>query len=145
MRVVHGLMLAEAIVNVISGAVYLWAPSVLVLDMLRPELKDGFAGSPEALVWGMFGSLVITQSVLLVAGAFGSYEIAATAYWSLALGEVMMMPLIKAYVDKFGVWNVSSYGFAGAMTVLLVLRLYVLVLRPDLLAPVTVKPHLKKK
>jgi hypothetical protein len=99
MRVVRILMLLESTVNLVSGLVYMFHPSLLVADMLRPELVSSFANSSEAAVWSLFGTTVVSQGVVLARGAFGDVHAAKTAYLMLIVGELLIVPLSIRYVN----------------------------------------------
>ena len=48
------------------------------------------------------------------------------AYYTLVVGELLLVPVATVYVNKFGVWNASALGFVVTMAVLCVLRIYAL-------------------
>jgi hypothetical protein len=126
MRVVAWLMLLEALVNIVSGAVYLFKPLWLLGFLAHPEHHL----PSELEVWGMFGTVVISQSVVLLGGAVARGPGAAAqrrwAYYTLVVGELLLVPFASLYVNHFGVWNASALGFVVTMAVLCVLRLYAL-------------------
>jgi hypothetical protein len=130
-RVVPFLQFIEALVNIVSGFIYMFAPHYLVQDMLRPELQGEFVGSHVEAVWKIFGTVVVSQSVALMAGAFGDGKIQKIAYLVLSVGEVLIVPLSYNYVETYGVWNMSSYGFVYSMATLLVARIVALLFFPS--------------
>lgn len=131
MRFVRKLMLLEAALNTLTGLLYMLHPSTLAQG---PRVDTVSNTSPEAWVWGMFGSVIISQAVVLVMGAYGSEAEAKMAYWMLVVGEMALMPLLRGYFNsEWAVWNASAYAFFMPVAGFLVARLYVLLLRPDLM------------
>jgi hypothetical protein len=63
MRTVARLMLLEALVNFVSGIIYMFKP-LWLLGFLRDPDHHIFHG--EMYVWGMFGTVVISQGVVLL-------------------------------------------------------------------------------
>jgi hypothetical protein len=128
MRWVARLMLLEGLINVVSGLVYMFRPLAL-LGFLRFPDHHGFNVS-EMSVWGMFGTVVISQAVFLFAGGFargpGAVAMRRAAYTALIVGELLIVPLAVIYINRFGEWNVSAFGFVGSMSVFLVARVWVL-------------------
>jgi hypothetical protein len=120
----------EAIINIVTGLIYIFAPEILVLGLLPAESHAAFTGSAESVVWGLFGGVIITQSVVLLYGVVVGGSAAKNAYWALGLGEVLCAPVMTRYVNTFGVWNFSSYSFVGALLVFLFGRLVVLLWCP---------------
>lgn len=120
------LMLLEALVNIVSGLVYMFRPLWLLGFLAHPNHH-----LPSELdVWGMFGTVVISQSVVLLGGAVARGPGAASqrrwAYWTLVVGELTLVPSASMYINRYGVWNGSALGFVCSMVVLCILRLYAL-------------------
>jgi hypothetical protein len=144
MRWVARLMLLEGLVNVVSGLVYMFHPIVL-LGFLRFPDHHAFNVS-EMSVWGMFGTVVISQAVVLFAGGMargpGAVQMRRTAYQALIVGELLIVPLAISYINRFGEWNGAAFGFVGSMSLFLVGRVWVLYFAsPALLADSDTDKH----
>lgn len=127
MRWVAFLQLLEAVVNIVSGIVYMWKPIWLLGFLQHP---DHHLLHAEMDVWGMFGTVVISQAVVLMGGGVARGPGAASqrrwAYYTLVVGELLLVPVASVYVNKYGHWNASALGFVVTMAVLCCLRVYAL-------------------
>lgn len=83
-------LFVEAIVNIVSGLVYILSPALLVENFLLPSVRENaFTLSVlyESVTW--FGSLVLGQAVLMLLGAHNSSPpTQRIIYWYLFMGEV---------------------------------------------------------
>ncbi len=136
MRWVARLMLLEGLLNVVSGLIYMFNP-ILLLGFLRYPDAHAF-DSAEMGVWGFFGTTVISQAVVLFAGGLARGPAAPalrrTAYLTLTVGELFIVPVAVLYIGRHGEWNLSAIGFVGTMALFCVGRLWVLfVASPQLL------------
>jgi hypothetical protein len=88
--VVSYFLFVEAIVNIASGLVYIFAPAYLVENFLVPSVRENaltLSVLYESVTW--FGSLVLGQAVLMVLGAHNcAPPTQRIIYWYLFMGEV---------------------------------------------------------
>jgi hypothetical protein len=45
---------------------------------------------------------------------------------TLVAGELLLVPVVAVYIQKFGHWNFSAVGFVGSVAVLCLLRVWAL-------------------
>ena len=129
-RLLQRLQVVEFFVNLISGLVYIFQPAWL-LGFLREPLSDH-----ESFIWSMFGTVVVSQGVVLLSGGVaprgpGGVRARRVAYWTLVVGELLIVPLAYRYVSQFGTWDLSAYGFVYSMALLCLARLVALLAFPD--------------
>lgn len=108
--------------------------------MVDPLLLLGFLSHPvnhppsELHVWRMFGTVCISQSIVLLGGGLargqGSENFRRWAYYTLVVGELLLVPVAGMYVKRYGRWNASAIGFVCTMAFLCCLRCWALFFAP---------------
>ncbi len=128
MKWVPRLMVLEALVNLVTGFVYIFNP-MLLLGFLRHPDHHSF-NAAEMQVWGFFGAVIVTQAVVLLGAAYARGPAAVpmrrNAYLTLLVGEVVLVPMVWLFIHRFGTWNLSAIGFLGSLIVFGVGRVWVL-------------------
>ncbi|MDP2438626.1 MAG: hypothetical protein Q8P67_23025 [archaeon] len=122
--------LIEGLVNLISGGSSLIKPELMMDGILQPGLSlDQKEMAIEMSRW--FGAMVLAQAVLLYHGLWdgpAALSVRRTVYWSLLAGECFFAPVYYCFINRFGIWALSSVATIGILLLLVPFRLYALYL-----------------